>query len=89
MATPSDLLNFIPADLFFPTTTNFTTTSEALSVESSSSTASVDPLRYAAHITLKGDPNTHCLVQFATPQIYRVRYNPKYTNVSDYEDTNT
>ncbi|KAI1029481.1 hypothetical protein LB504_010760 [Fusarium proliferatum] len=89
MATPTDPLNFIPADIFFPTVPNFTKPSEALTVESSPSTSTDDPLRYAAHITLKGEPNTHCLVQFASPQIWRVRYNPKYTAVSDYDDFNS
>ncbi|RKL21233.1 hypothetical protein BFJ68_g2502 [Fusarium oxysporum] len=89
MATPTDPLNFIPADVFFPTVPNFTKPSEILTVESSASTSPSDPLRYAAHITLKGEPNTHCLVQFASPQIWRVRYNPKYTAVSDYDDFNS
>ncbi|KLP23501.1 Uncharacterized protein LW94_8495 [Fusarium fujikuroi] len=89
MATPTDPLNFIPADIFFPTVPNFTKPSEVLTVESSTSTSPSDPLRYAAHITLKGEPNTHCLVQFASPQIWRVRYNPKYTAVSDYDDFNS
>ncbi|KAF5661454.1 alpha-glucosidase 2 [Fusarium circinatum] len=89
MATPTDPLNFIPADIFFPTVPNFTKPSEILTVESTTSTSPSDPLRYAAHITLKGEPNTHCLVQFASPQIWRVRYNPKYTAVSDYDDFNS
>ncbi|KAF5576151.1 alpha-glucosidase 2 [Fusarium pseudocircinatum] len=89
MATPTDPLNFIPADIFFPTVSNFTKPSEALTVESTTSTSPSDPLRYAAHITLKGEPNTHCLVQFASPQIWRVRYNPKYTAISDYDDYNS
>ncbi|RKK84556.1 hypothetical protein BFJ71_g14509 [Fusarium oxysporum] len=92
MSVPDDPLNFIPADLFFPTVPNFQKPTEVVTVESSESIKPSDPLRYAAHITLGGvnsDSQTQCLVQFVTPLIWRIRYDPKYTSLSDFEDTNT
>ncbi|KAL5619805.1 hypothetical protein FOVSG1_002027 [Fusarium oxysporum f. sp. vasinfectum] len=92
MSVPDDPLNFIPADLFFPTVPNFQKPTEVVAVESSESIKPSDPLRYAAHITLggvNGDSQTQCLVQFVTPLIWRIRYDPKYTSLSDFEDTNT
>lgn len=92
MSVPDDPLNFIPADLFFPTVPNFQKPTEVVAVESSESIKPSDLLRYAAHITLggvNGDSQTQCLVQFVTPMIWRIRYDPKYTSLSDFEDTNT
>ncbi|KAF4996639.1 hypothetical protein FGRMN_4385 [Fusarium graminum] len=92
MSVPADPLNFIPADLFFPGVPKFNKPTTVVAVESSDSTNNKDPLRYAAHITLQGvdqDPNTHCLIQFVTPLIWRIRYDPKFTSIADFEDINT
>lgn len=92
MSAPNDLLNFVPADIFFPTVSNFDQAQEAVSVESSTSTKRSDPLRYAAHVTLRGTGQkveTHCLVQFVTPQIWRIRYNPKFNSLADFPDENS
>lgn len=97
MSAPGDLLNFIPADVFFnsvkASVPSYKTPVKAIKVESSALTEKTNnPLRYAAHITLQGvegDASTHCLVQFVTPQIWRIRYNPKFTGVGDYPDTNS
>lgn len=92
MSVPADPLNFIPADLFFPTVPNFSQPRDVVAVESSTSIKPGDPLRYAAHITLgavAGDSQTHCLIQFVTPLIWRIRYDPKYTSVADFEVANT
>ncbi|KAL2882552.1 hypothetical protein SGCOL_001753 [Colletotrichum sp. CLE4] len=97
MSAPGDLLNFIPADVFFKSVKAsgppYKTPIKAVKVESSASTHKANnPLRYAAHVTLQGvegDVSTHCLVQFVTPQIWRIRYNPKFTAVEDYPDANS
>ncbi|RGP76822.1 hypothetical protein FLONG3_5065 [Fusarium longipes] len=92
MSVPHDPLNFIPADLFFPTVPSFNKPRDIVAVESSDSIKPGDPLRYAAHITLagvNGDSETHCLIQFVTPLIWRIRYDPKYTSLADFEATNT
>ncbi|KAH7006487.1 glycosyl hydrolases family 31-domain-containing protein [Fusarium venenatum] len=92
MSVPADPLNFIPADLFFPTVPGFRKPRDVVSVESSQSIKPLDKLRYAAHITLagvNGDSETHCLVQFVTPLIWRIRYDPKYTSLNDFDSTNT
>ncbi|KXH41643.1 hypothetical protein CSIM01_13629 [Colletotrichum simmondsii] len=97
MSAPGDLLNFIPADVFFnsvkTSVPSYKTPIKAVKVESSALTdKSNNPLRYAAHITfqgVEGDASTHCLVQFVTPQIWRIRYNPNFTAVEDYPDTNS
>ncbi|KAM0489552.1 hypothetical protein ACHAP8_012462 [Fusarium lateritium] len=92
MSVPADPLNFIPADLFFPTVPGFRKPRVVVSVESSQSIKPGDKLRYAAHITLagvNGDSGTHCLVQFVTPLIWRIRYDPKYTGLDDFDNTNT
>ena len=92
MSAPLDPLNFIPADVFYTSVPTFQQPKQIVTVNSSNSVDKADPLRYAAHITLKGigsDQNTHCLVQFVTPQIWRIRYNPKFSSVADYPDANT
>lgn len=91
MAAPRDPLNFIPADVFFASVHEFQQPNHVLSVTSSDSVTD-DPLRYAAHVRLQGigdGPETHCLVQFVTPQVWRIRYNPKFTSVGDYPDANS
>lgn len=92
MSVPHDPLNFIPADLFFPSVPGFNKPRDVVAIESSESIKKTDPLRFAAHVTLagvNGDPQTHCLIQFVTPLIWRIRYDPKYTSLADFEDTNT
>ncbi|CAM1508904.1 Fc.00g026430.m01.CDS01 [Cosmosporella sp. VM-42] len=92
MSAPKDPLNFIPADVFYDSVPQFQKPGQVINVESSSSTDKSDPLRYAAHVSLQGigqQPVTHCLVQFVTPQIWRVRYNPKFSNVGEYSDANS
>ncbi|KAI9657188.1 MAG: hypothetical protein M1821_003355 [Bathelium mastoideum] len=92
MSTPGDPLSFVPADIFYSTVPSFERPTSVVNVESSDSTAKTDPLRYAAHITLAGTgggANTHCLVQFVTPQVWRIRYNPKLSDVSQYPDANS
>lgn len=90
MSAPRDPLNFIPADVFFASVPEFQHPSRVISVASSDSVTD-DPLRYAACIQLQGiggGPDTYCLIQFVTPQVWRIRYNPKFTNVKDYPDAN-
>lgn len=93
MSTPVDPLNFIPADVFYQNVPNFNKPSTVVNVESGSSGSSddTDPLRYAAHITLKDDggSTSHCLVQFVTPLIWRIRYNPKFSDIGKYPDSNS
>lgn len=92
MSVPEDKVNFIPADLFFPSVPTFEKPTQALSVVSSDSVKRTDPLRYAAHVTLQGvggRSNSHCLVQFVTPQIWRIRYDPTFSDVSQYPDANS
>ncbi|KAL9091937.1 MAG: hypothetical protein Q9165_004689 [Trypethelium subeluteriae] len=92
MSVPADPLNFIPADIFFTSVASFAQPDHVVKVESSDSVDKTDPLRYAAHLTLAatgGGQDTHCLVQFVTPQIWRIRYNPKFSSVSQYPDANS
>ena len=92
MSTPTDPLNFIPADIFFSSVPSFAQSQHVIDVESSDSVDKTDPLRYAAHITLSGaggNQNTHCLIQFVTPQIWRIRYNPKFSGIDQYPDANS
>ena len=92
MSAPNDPLNFIPADVFYTSVPSFQQPKQIVSVVSSNSVDKTDPLRYAAHIALHGvgnNPGTHCLVQFVTPQIWRIRYNPKFSSVDNYPDANT
>ncbi|KAF7546076.1 hypothetical protein G7Z17_g8689 [Cylindrodendrum hubeiense] len=92
MSAPNDPLNFIPADVFCTTVPSFHKPGQVMNVISSDSTDRSDPLRYASHVLLKGpeqNPDTHCLVQFVTPQIWRIRYNPKFSNVGEYSDANS
>lgn len=92
MSVPHDPLNFIPADLFFPTVASFQKPKDVVSVTSTDSIKPDDRKRYGAHIILagvNGGSQTHCLVQFVTPLIWRIRYDPKYTSLEDFEDTNS
>lgn len=91
MSAPEDPLNFIPADVFYTSVPSFQRPGQVVDVQSSDSTDKSDPLRYAAHVSLQGggQSETHCLVQFVTPQIWRIRYNPKFSNVSEYSDVNS
>ncbi|KAF5228687.1 hypothetical protein FAUST_10917 [Fusarium austroamericanum] len=92
MSVPHDPLNFIPADLFFPTVPSFLKPRDVVSVKSTDSIKPDDLKRYGAHIVLagvNGGSQTHCLVQFVTPLIWRIRYDPKYTSLEDFENTNT
>jgi hypothetical protein len=92
LETPVDPVNFIPADTFFQSVPEFLKPKQVISVISSSSTDKSDKLRYAAKVTLRGvsgDQDTICLVQFVTPQVWRVRYNPKFQDVAEYQDDNT
>ncbi|KAF4873613.1 Alpha-glucosidase 2 [Colletotrichum siamense] len=90
MSTPVDPLNFIPADVFYQNVPNFDKPNTVVNVESGSS-GDTDLLRYAAHITLKDDggSTSHCLVQFVTPLIWRIRYNPKFSDIGKYPDSNS
>ncbi|KXJ94870.1 glycosyl hydrolases family 31-domain-containing protein [Microdochium bolleyi] len=93
MSAPADPLNFIPADVFYSSVPDFDKPGAVLDVQSSKSTEKTDPLRYAAHVSLAGasstDKASHVLVQFVTPEIWRIRYNPKFQNVTDYPDANS
>jgi hypothetical protein len=92
MTTPTDPLNFIPADVFYTSVPSFEKPGQVVSVTSSNSTDKSDPLRFAAHVSLNGsgqNPATHCLVQFVTPRIWRIRYNPKFSDVGEYSDVNS
>ncbi|KAI8226952.1 hypothetical protein K4K55_008238 [Colletotrichum sp. SAR 10_96] len=94
MSAPNDPLNFIPADVFYnQNVPGFQKSTNVLDVQSSTSESKDNnPLRYAAHVTLEGvnkGHNTHVLIQFVTPQIWRIRYNPKFQNVTDYPDANS
>jgi len=92
MSAPMDPLNFIPADVFYTSVPSFQQPKQVVNIVSSNSVDKTDLLRYAAHITLQGidsNPNTHCLVQFVTPQTWRIRYNPKLSSVAAYPDANS
>ncbi|KAJ3536576.1 hypothetical protein NM208_g6658 [Fusarium decemcellulare] len=86
-SAPADPLNFIPADVFYRSVPGFKNPGDILDVKSSNSTAKTHPLRYAAHVSLQD--GTHCLVQFVTPQIWRIRFNPKFSKVDQYSDVNS
>ncbi|KAH6869776.1 glycosyl hydrolases family 31-domain-containing protein [Thelonectria olida] len=93
MSAPTDPLNFIPADVFYTSVPSFQTPGQVRTVLSSDSTDKSDPRRFAAQIYFNasdGDPGngTNCLVQFVTPQIWRIRYNPKFQD-TDYPDANS
>ncbi|KAF5004990.1 hypothetical protein FDECE_8515 [Fusarium decemcellulare] len=83
----ADPLNFIPADVFYRSVPGFKNPGDILEVKSSDSTAKTELLRYAAHVSLQD--GTHCLVQFVTPQIWRIRFNPKFSKVDQYSDVNS
>ncbi|KAH9225626.1 glycoside hydrolase family 31 protein [Colletotrichum gloeosporioides 23] len=94
MSAPKDLLNFIPADVFYnQDVPNFEKSTKLLNVQSSTSELKDNnPLRYAAQVSLSADDGTkptQALVQFVTPQIWRIRYNPKFTKVEDYPNDNS
>lgn len=94
MSAPKDLLNFIPADVFYnQDVPNFEKSTKLLDVQSSTSELEDNnPLRYAAQVSLSADDGTkptQALVQFVTPQIWRIRYNPKFTKVEDYPNDNS
>ncbi|KAL3421005.1 hypothetical protein PVAG01_07450 [Phlyctema vagabunda] len=97
MSAPEDPVNFIPADVFFPSFYKSPLTQRPqviLSVKSSESQKASDPLRFAADITFQGTSagsgqNTHCLIQFVTPQIWRIRYDPTLSEQHQYSDENT
>ena len=96
MAAPADPVNFIPADVFFKGFYGSPQNQQPqnVTVVSSNSIKPTDPLRYAADIKFQSTSGsttseTHCLLQFVTPQIWRIRYNPKFTSVTDYPDANT
>ncbi|KAF2151548.1 glycoside hydrolase family 31 protein [Myriangium duriaei CBS 260.36] len=88
---PLAVPNFIRAEDFFKTVPSFQQPDQVKSVQGSDTTDPKDRLRYAVDITLQaaGRPDTHCFVQFVTPQIWRVRYNASFTNVDQYPDENT
>jgi hypothetical protein len=78
--------------MFSPNVPNFITLRDVVAVEPSDAIKPSDILYHVAHITLggvNGDSQIHCLFQFVTPLIQRIRYNPKYTSLTDFEDTNT
>lgn len=96
MAATADPVNFIPADVFFKSFYGSSQNQQPadVTVVSSNSTKPTDPLRYAADIKFQSTSGsttteTHCLLQFVTPQIFRIRYNPKFNQVTDYPDANT
>ena len=96
MAAPYDPVNFIPADVFFKSFYGSSQNQQPAiaTVVSSNSTKPSDPLRYAADIKFQSSSGsttseTHCLLQFVTPQIWRIRYNPKFNQVTKYPDANT
>ncbi|KAJ3952934.1 hypothetical protein N0V92_010611 [Colletotrichum tropicale] len=94
MSAPIDPLNFIPADVFYTQKVpEFEESTKLLGVQSSTSEAKDDnPLRYAAQVSLAADNGTNttqALVQFVTPQVWRIRYNPKFTDIDDYPDANS
>ncbi|KAI8211645.1 hypothetical protein K4K52_009996 [Colletotrichum sp. SAR 10_76] len=94
MSAPQDLLNFIPADVFYnQNVPQFEKSTKLLGVQSSTSEDKDDnPLRYAAQVSLAADDGTkptQALIQFVTPQIWRIRYNPKFTNVEEYPNDNS
>ncbi|KAJ0375304.1 hypothetical protein COL26b_006515 [Colletotrichum chrysophilum] len=94
MSAPQDLLNFIPADVFYnQNVPQFEKSTKLLGVQSSTSEdKDHNPLRYAAQVSLAaedGTKPTQALIQFVTPQIWRIRYNPKFRNVEEYPNDNS
>lgn len=94
-SAPTDPVNFIPADVFFKDFNNSTKIQpQKVTVTSSDSIKPSDPLRFAADIAFEAPSGsntqtTHCLLQFVTPHIWRIRYNPKFATVTQYPDANT
>ena len=89
---PSDPVNFIPADvLFLQKVPDFKTPGQVINIVPSDSNNPENYLRYAAGITLQGvsgDQDTYCLVQFVTPYIWRVRYDPRNKDLKEYSNVN-
>lgn len=87
MAVESDSMRFIKAEDFFSQTPKAKGPKSLKNAESRTSTDKKDPLRYAAFLTF--DDGSTGLFQFVTPQIWRLRFDPKAKHASEYLDDNS
>ncbi|EJU04376.1 alpha-1-4-glucan lyase [Dacryopinax primogenitus] len=88
VAGVSDPLNFVPAEHFFTRAAQYPHgPSSITNVHTSSSLKSEDPLRFAAG--LEFDDGTVAIIHFASPSVWRVRYDPTFKTIADYSMDNS
>ncbi|KZT58892.1 glycoside hydrolase family 31 protein [Calocera cornea HHB12733] len=88
VAGATDPLNFVPAEHFFARAAGYPHGPTTITnVHTSSSLKPEDPLRFAAG--LEFDDGTVCLIHFASPQVWRIRYDPTFKTISDYPMDNS